>query len=362
MGINCNRTDSFGTNGYLTFSKTEGIDLHFVGNNKEEIYDFAFSTAKEPYSMTIKLSNINVKTELAQYGYDGKEVVYEGGLLNMDLTIASSGMLGWIAFDGVDIKYIDLDDTIKGAKGRVEFKPEGIFLNAKALVFDKPEEFSLSFKDGELNIDFDLADIKKKNLEKLSYLKGVDLPFKELNVDRVKFNLNMKEELKVNIDAFVKRVEIENLNLIDTKVNFLYDKDGIHLSKIYTILNQLNEKNEIVLSEEINGELNFWEGKGDLSLNIKNINNKNYIPNFDGKLEFQILGKEIKLNLNSNIINLMGQYLSEEKKIQLDKEKEYFLEYDLNNKKITTGEGKINFSLFNNNFLLDYSVYNNGIN
>ena len=97
----------------MTFSKTEGIALHFVGNNKEEIYDFAFSTAKEPYSMTIKLSNINVKTELAQYGYDGKEVSYEGGLLNMDLTIASSGMSGWIAFDGVDVKYIDLDEKIK---------------------------------------------------------------------------------------------------------------------------------------------------------------------------------------------------------------------------------------------------------
>ena len=52
----------------------------------------------------------------------------------------------------------------------------------------------------------------------------------------------MKEELKVNIDTFIKRVEIENLNLIDTKVNFLYDKDGIHLPKIYTVLNQLNEK------------------------------------------------------------------------------------------------------------------------
>ena len=41
----------------------------------------------------------------------------------------------------------------------------------------------------------------------------------------------------------------------------------------------------------------------------------------------------------------MGQYLSEEKKFQLDKEKEYFLEYDLNSKKLTTGEGEIKFSL-----------------
>ena len=127
---------AYNTNGYLTFSKTEGIDLHFIGNNKEEIYDFAFSTAKEPYSMTIKLSNIGVKNELAQYGYDGKEVSYEGGKLNMDLTIASSGMLGWIAFDGVNVKYIDLDDTIKNIVGKVDFNDKGIFLNAQGDVLE----------------------------------------------------------------------------------------------------------------------------------------------------------------------------------------------------------------------------------
>lgn len=353
---------AYNTNGYLTFSKTEGIDLHFVGSNQEEIYDFAFSTAKEPYSMTIKLSNINVKTELVQYGYDGKEVSYEGGKLNMDLTIASSGMLGWIKFDDVDVRYIDLDDTIKDTCGRVDFKPEGIFLTAQALVFDKPEEFSLSYKDNELNIDFDLVGIEKKNLEKLSYLKGVDLPFERLNVDSVKFNLNMKEELKITIDALVKKAEMEGLSLDNTKIQLVYDKDGIHLPTIKTTLNLLDEKGEKNLVEGIDGSLNFWEGKGDLALSIKNLNEKNFISDFDGKLDFQILEKEIRLNLSSNIIDLMGKYLTEEKKFQLDKEDEYFLEYDLNSKKLTKGDGEIKFSLFSNNFLLNYSVYNNGIN
>ena len=163
---------AYNTNGYLTFSKTEGINLHFIGSNGPEIYDFAFSTTKEPYSMTIKLSNIAVKSELVQYGYDGKEVSYDGGELNMDLTIASSGMLGWIKFRDVDVRYIDLDDPIKAVTGGVDFTKEGIFLNATGKVFEKPEKFTLSYKDNELNIDFNLKNIQKENLEKTFIFEG----------------------------------------------------------------------------------------------------------------------------------------------------------------------------------------------
>lgn len=353
---------AYNTNGYLTFSKTEGIDLHFVGNNGEEIYDFAFSTAKEPYSMTIKLSDIGVKTELVQYGYDGKEVSYDGGKLNMDLTIASSGMAGWIDFTGVDVRYIDLDDTIEDVSGRMDFKKEGIFLNAVGKVFGKLEEFTLSYKDNELNIDFDLVDIEKKNLEKLSYLKGIDLPFETLNVDNVKFNLNLKGELSVTIDALVKKAEMTGLRLDNTEVRFLYDKLGIHLPKITTTLNRIDEKKKVTLVENIDGNLNYWEGMGDLTLDVKNLDGKNYIPDFQGKLDFEILESEVDLKLSSNIIDLEGKYLTDKKIFQLDKKDEYFLEYNLNEKKLTQGEGEIKFSLFTNNFLLDYSVYNNGIN
>lgn len=353
---------AYNTNGYLTFSKTEGINLHFIGSNGPEIYDFAFSTTKEPYSMTIKLSNIAVKSELVQYGYDGKEVSYDGGELNMDLTIASSGMLGWIKFQDVDVRYIDLDDPIKAVTGGVDFTKEGIFLNATGKVFGKPEKFTLSYKDNELNIDFNLKDIQKENLEKLSYLKGIELPFEKINIDSVKFNLNLKEELKVTIDTFIKKLEMPGLRLENTDVNFLYDKLGIHLPKISTTLNRLDENKRVTIAERIDGTVNFWEGKGDLTLDIKNINHQKYIPDFNGKLNFEILEKEIDFNLSSNIIDLEGKYLLEAKKVQLDKKDEYFLEYDLNKNVLSSGEGKIKFSLFTNNFIIDYFVNNNQLN
>ena len=353
---------AYNTNGYLTFSKTEGINLHFIGSNGPEIYDFAFSTTKEPYSMTIKLSNIAVKSELVQYGYDGKEVSYDGGELNMDLTIASSGMLGWIKFQDVDVRYIDLDDPIKAVTGGVDFTKEGIFLNATGKVFEKPEKFTLAYKDNELNIDFNLKDIQKENLEKLSYLKGIELPFEKINIDSVKFNLNLKEELKVTIDAFIKKLEMPGLRLENTDVNFLYDKLGIHLPKISTTLNRLDENKRVTIAEKIDGTVNFWEGKGDLTLDIKNVNHQKYIPDFKGKLNFEILEKEINFNLDSNIIDLEGRYLLEAKKVQLDKKNEYFLEYDLNKNILSTGEGKIKFSLFTNNFIIDYFVNNNQLN
>ena len=349
---------AYNTNGYLTFSKTEGIDLHFIGNNKEEIYDFAFSTAKEPYSMTIKLSNIGVKNELAQYGYDGKEVSYEGGKLNMDLTIASSGMLGWIAFDGVNVKYIDLDDTVKNIVGKVDFNDKGIFLNAQGDVFGNPEKFYLTYKDNELNIDFNIKNIKKKDIEKLSYLKGIDLPFESLNIDSVKFNLNMKKELKITIDAFLKSLEIRQVNLSNTELKLIYDSTGIHLP-ISTTLNSLDEKKNIVLQEKIDGNLNFLDKKGDLAFNVKNINQKNYIPNLEGNLDFDILENEILLKLNSNIINLEGKYLLEEKKVLLNKENEYFLEYDIANNKLVDGKGKLSIFLYDFEILLDYKAKNN---
>lgn len=353
---------AYNTNGYLTFSKTEGINLHFIGSNGPEIYDFTFSTTKEPYSMTIKLSNIAVKSELVQYGYDGKEVSYDGGELNMDLTIASSGMLGWIKFRDVDVRYIDLDDPIKAVTGGVDFTKEGIFLNATGKVFEKPEKFTLSYKDNELNIDFNLKNIQKENLEKLSYLKGIELPFEKINIDSVKFNLNLKEELKVTIDAFIKKLEMPGLRLENTDVNFLYDKLGIHLPKISTTLNRLDENKRVTIAEKIDGTVNFWEGKGDLTLDIKNVNHQKYIPDFKGKLNFEILEKEIDFNLSSNIIDLEGRYLLEAKKVQLDKKNEYFLEYDLNKNILSTGEGKIKFSLFTNNFIIDYTVNNNQLN
>lgn len=352
----------YNTKGYLTFSKIKGINLHFIANNKYEIYDFSFSTEKEPYSMRIKLSDIDVKNELVQYGYDGEELSYSNGKLNMDLIIASSGLLGWIDFKNINVRYIDLNDDIKNVEGRVDFKKEGIFLNATGILFDKVEKFSLSYKDEELNVDFDLVDVQKSNLEKLSYLKDIDLPFEKLKVDNVKFNLNLKEELSININTFIKEVKMAGSELRNTEIKFRYDSKGIHLPKILTTFNLLNEEGTSIISEEVNGVFDYFNEKGKFKFSLKNLDKKEYIPNFNGEFNFEIFEKSVNFNLNSNIVDIQGKYLNDEKKILLEKSEEYFLNYDLSQKKIIDGKGKIKFSLFDNNFLIDYSVYNNKLN
>lgn len=350
---------AYDTNGYLTFSKTKGLNLHFVGKNKAEIYDFAFTNYKEPYWMRIKLSNIGVTTELAQYGYDGEEVSYDGGLLNMDLIIAESGMLGNILFDGVDVRYKDLDDTVKNVSGAVDFKPEGIFLNASGLVFGKPEKFTLSYKDEELNIDFNLKNIKQKDLEKLSYLQGINLPFKGAVVDDVKFNLNMKKELKVTIDALVNKLNMDSSKVEKLTVKFIYDNNGIHIDNLNGIFTTLDEKKKESIKEKFNLSLDMKDDDGQVKFDIKNINNKRYVPDFSGDGAFKLGKESIVFGLNSNIISLKGEYQKSKEKLLLKDGNKYSLEYDLKSKKLVSGEGKIPVTLLNNRFLLDYSGENN---
>ncbi|WP_101475036.1 hypothetical protein [Fusobacterium sp.] len=346
---------AYNTNGFMTFSKTEGIDLNFRGTNKKEVFDFSFNNSKEPYSMTIKLANIGVTTELAQYGYDGDEISYNGGTLNMDLTIATSGLLGWLNFDGVDLRYKDLDDTIKNVSGEGKFNKEGIFIDATGLVFGKDEKFSLSYKNEELNIDFALENIQQKNIEKLSYLKGIDLPFNDLVVNKMKFNLNMKKELKITIDGFVKKLNIDNISLQNTGLKFIYDNGGMHIDNLNSDILVLDDKKKELIKEKLSANLDLdKENNGNVIFSLINTNDKKYIPNLEGNAKFSMDKEKIDFNFNSNILNLKGKYLSKDEKLVLE-DKMYYLEYDIKNRNYVKGKGEFLISLLDNKFSIDFS-------
>lgn len=351
---------AYDTNGYMTFSKTKGLDLHFIGHNGEEIFDYAFNNYKEPYSMTIKLSNIGVTTELAQFGYDGEELSYDGGKLNMDLTIASSGLLGWIDFAGIDLKYKDLDDTIKDVYGRADFKPEGIFIEGYGMVFGKKEKVTLSYQNDELNMDFNVKNIAQKDAEKLSYLKGIELPFKDAVIDDVKFNLNMlNKELKITIDVLAKKLPMDNGMEIDgTKLHFVYDDKGIHIEDMSAELVTFGEDKEEKIREKVNLSVDYNNDAGSAKFDIKNINDKRFVPNFMGKLDFEIKKDATIFDLKSNIFNLKGKYFTKENKVVL-KDDKYYVEYDTENKKFVKGHGEFPIDLLNNRFLIGFSGENN---
>lgn len=345
------------TSGYVTFSKTKGIEMDFSGINDEEKYNFYFTTEKEPYSMTLKFLDINVDTTLIQYGYDGEEISCNDGILNMDLTIADSGMRGWIDFYDVNVRYRDLDDNIPVEYGVVNFKEDGIYLEADSIVFNKKEKFYLQYVDNQLDIDFDLENIDKKSIEKLSYLNGIELPFEKINVDKLKFNLNLKEELKITINGEIKKLLKDNFELENTTTTFIYDNNGIHIKELDTTASLYDENKNLKLQEKLKMSLDLKENIGNLKLNLENSNNLLYIPDFNGKLDFE-LGEKIKFFLSSNILDLKGEYDKEKQKFLLE-DKEYNLIYDVEKKEFLSGKGKIGINYLNNIAKIFYNVENN---
>ena len=235
---------AYGTNGFLTFSKEKGINLIFKGKNENQVYTFALNTNKEPYDINIKLENIAVKTELLQYAYDGDEVSYKGGVLNLDLSISPKGLFGNADFKDVTVRYKELDTDVKVSEGTVDFQGKTVIVKADYEVFDTKEKFLLVYADDELNIDFAAKNVTYPQIQKYSLAKDLNLPLENLIVNNVKFNLNLnpQKEFKVTIDFLSKDFNLNNLELKNTKGIFVYDSQGIHIKDLNTDLSFWNKE------------------------------------------------------------------------------------------------------------------------
>lgn len=356
---------AYETNGFLTFSKEKGINLIFKGRNKEQIYTYALNTNKEPYDMNIKLENIAVKTELLQYAYDGDEVSYNGGILNLDLSISPKGLFGSADFKDVIVRYKELDTDVKVSGGTVEFKGKTVEVKADYEVFDTKDKFLLVYADDELNINFAAKNVTYSQIQKYSLAKNLNLPLENLIVNDVKFNLNLspEREFKVTIDFLSKIFNLNNLELKNTKGIFVYDSKGIHINDFSTDLSFWNEeKKEELFKKKVALSLDYFEEEGALKFDIKgNESINNYIPDINGVFNFETKDKNFSFNFLSNIIKLRGRYYSNIDKINLYRAGKFSLDYDLKNKNLERGSGVIDFNLYNLKFALDFLAENNKI-
>lgn len=356
---------AYGTNGFLTFSKEKGIDMIFKGKNEGQIYTFALNTSKEPYNINIKLENIAVKTELLQYAYDGDEISYKGGVLNLDLSISPKGLFGNADFKDVKVRYKELDTDVKVTEGTVDFQGKTVTVKADYEVFDTKEKFLLIYADDELNINFAAKNVTYSQIQKYSLAKSLNLPLENLVVNDVKFNLNLnpEREFKVTIDFLSKDFILNNLELKNTKGIFIYDSKGIHIKDLNTDLSFWNkDKKEELFQKKIALSLDYFEDEGALTFHINGNNAiNNYIPNINGVFNFETKNKNFNFNFLSNIIKLRGKYYSNIEKITLYRTGKFSLDYDLKNKNLERGSGVIDFNLYNLKFALDFIAENNKI-
>ena len=272
-----------------------------------------------------------------------------------DKTIKNTYIVGNLDIISDFFRYDDIDTDIKDIKLSSKFNGRDGEANLGLNIFGENKDFSLTYKDEELNsvISFDRVD--ENILNKIIPIREKKLDLKNINIKDIKTivhysdnrGLSIKTIMKPN-DSEFKGVELNDFNL------YVSSKDGKNnlSARILTKINGIPEN--IALSIE------NQKDNTDIILALKSPIKDNIIPdiNIRGKIENQ---KDIlKANIDSNIVDFNMDYKKDKKLAKIYGNK-FTINYDVDKKKLTDGKGRIPFEIYHTGNYLDFIAKNNKI-
>ena len=275
--------------------------------------------------------------------------------LKTDKTIKNTNIGGNLDIISDFFRYDDVDTDIKDIKLSGKFSGREGEANLGLNIFGENKDFSLTYKDEELNsvISFDRVD--ENILNKIIPIREKKLDLKNINIKDIKTivhysdnrGLSIKTTMKPN-DSEFKGIELNDFNLY---VSSKDDKNNLS-AKILTKINGIPEN--IALSIE------NQKDNTDIILALKSPIKDNIIPdiNIRGKIENQ---KDIlKANIDSNIVDFNMDYKKDKKLAKIYGNK-FTINYDVDKKKLTDGKGRIPFEIYHTENYLDFIAKNNKI-
>ena len=272
-----------------------------------------------------------------------------------DKTIKNTYIIGNLDIISDFFRYDDIDSDIKDIKLSGKFNGRDGEANLGLNIFGENKDFSLTYKDEELNsvISFDRVD--ENILNKIIPIREKKLDLKNINIEDIKTivhysdnrGLSIKTTMKPN-DSEFKGIELNDFNL------YVSSKDGKNnlSARILTKINGIPEN--IALSIE------NQKDNTDIILALKSPIKDNIIPdiNIRGKIENQ---KDIlKANIDSNIVDFNMDYKKDKKLAKIYGNK-FTINYDVDKKKLTDGKGRIPFEIYHTGNYLDFIAKNNKI-
>lgn len=275
--------------------------------------------------------------------------------LKTDKTIKNTNIVGNLDIISDFFRYDDVDSDIKDIKLSGKFNGREGLVNLGLNIFGENKDFSLTYKDEELNsvISFDRVD--ENILNKIIPIREKKLDLKNINIKDIKTivhysdnrGLSIKTTMKPN-DSEFKGIELNDFNL------YVSSKDGKNnlSARILTKVKGIPEN--IALSVENKKD------NTDIILALKSQIKDNIIPdiNIRGKIENQ---KDIlKANIDSNIVDFNMDY-QKDKKIAKIYGNKFTINYDVDKKKLTDGKGRIPFEIYHTANYLDFIAKNNKI-
>lgn len=272
-----------------------------------------------------------------------------------DKTIKNTYIIGNLDIISEFFRYDDIDSNIKDIKLSSKFNGRDGEANLGLNIFGENKDFSLIYKDEELNsvISFDRVD--ENILNKIIPIREKKLDLKNINIKDIKTivhysddrGLSIKTTMKPNNSEF-KDIELNDFNL------YISSKSGKNnlSARILTKVKGIPEN--IALSVE------NQKDNTDIILALKSPIKDNIIPdiNIRGKIENQ---KDIlKANIDSNIVDFNMDYKKNKKLAKIYGNK-FTINYDVDKKKLTDGKGRIPFDIYHTANYLDFVAKNNKI-
>ena len=272
-----------------------------------------------------------------------------------DKTVKNTYITGNLDIISEFFRYDDIDSDIKDIRLSSKFNGRDGEANLGLNIFGKNKDFSLAYKDEELNsvITFDRVD--ESILNKIVPIREKKLDLKNINLEDIKTivhysdnrGLSIKTTMKPNNSEF-KGIELNDFNL------YMSSKAGKNnlSARILTKIKGIPEN--LALSVE------NQKDNTDVILALKSPIKDNIVPDINVKAKIENKKDILKANIDSNIVDFNVDYNKEKKLTKVYGDK-FTINYDVDKKKLTNGEGRIPFELYHTANYLDFVAKDNKI-
>ena len=272
-----------------------------------------------------------------------------------DKTVKNTYITGNLDIISEFFRYDDIDSDIKDIRLSSKFNGRDGEANLGLNIFGKNKDFSLAYKDEELNsvITFDRVD--ESILNKIVPIREKKLDLKNINIEDIKTivhysdnrGLSIKTTMKPNNSEF-KGIELNDFNLyISSKAG----KNNLS-ARILTKIKGIPEN--LALSVE------NQKDNTDVILALKSPIKDNIVPDINVKAKIENKKDILKANIDSNIVDFNLDYNKDKKLTKVYGDK-FTINYDVDKKKLTNGEGRIPFEIYHTANYLDFVAKDNKI-
>ena len=272
-----------------------------------------------------------------------------------DKTVKNTYITGNLDVISEFFRYDDIDSDIKDIKLSSKFNGRDGEANLGLNIFGKNKDFSLAYKDEELNSVITFDKIDESILNKIVPIREKKLDLKNINIEDIKTivhysdnrGLSIKTTMKPNNSKF-KGIELNDFNLyISSKAG----KNNLS-ARILTKIKGIPEN--LALSVE------NQKDNTDIILALKSPIKDNIVPDINVKAKIENKKDILKANIDSNIVDFNVNYNKENKLTKVYGDK-FTINYDVDKKKLTNGEGRIPFEIYHTVNYLDFVAKDNKI-